>query len=106
MSKHLLALDLGEAYLLDGRTPVAEQFDSPARLINVLMPNVFAIASLILFFYIVGAGFKMVMNPESKKSVDDGKKALTYGIGGFFLLFASYWVIQIIQYITGVTILG
>lgn len=106
MSQRLLAVDLGEAYLLDGTTPVADRFSSPAQLINILLPNVFTIAALILFFYIIGAGFKMVMNPDNKKSTEEGKKAITYGIGGFILLFASYWIVQIIQYITGVTILG
>ena len=106
MSQRLLALELQDAYLLDGQTPVADRFGSPAQIINVLMPNIFAIASLFVFLIIVGAGFKMVMNPDNKKSMEEGKKALTYGIGGFLLLFASYWIVQLIQYVTGTTILG
>ena len=106
MSQRLLALELQDAYLLDGQTPVADRFGSPAQIINVLMPNIFAIASLFVFLIIVGAGFKRVMNPDNKKSTEEGKKALTYGIGGFLLLFASYWIVQLIQYVTGTTILG
>jgi hypothetical protein len=106
MSQRLLALELEKAFLLDGKTPVADRFGSPAQLINVLLPNIFAIASLMVFIFIVGAGLKIVMNPDSKKGTEDGKKAITYGIGGFLLLFAAYWIVQLIQYVTGVTILG
>lgn len=106
MSQRLLALELEKAYLLDGQTPVADRFSSPAQLINVLIPNVFAIASFMLFLFIVGAGFKMVMNPDSKKGTEDSKKAISYALGGFLLLFASYWIVQLIQYVTGTTILG
>lgn len=102
-----MALELKDAYLLNAQgDTVAETYSSPAALINTLLPNVFTIAGLIMFVFIVGAGFKIVMNPDDSKAVGEGKKAIGYAIGGFFLLLAAYWIMQIVQYVTGVPILG
>ncbi len=107
MNRTLLALELKDAYLLNSRgETVAETYSTPAALINTLLPNIFTIAGLVLFVFIIGAGLKIVMNPGDSKAVGEGQKAISYAIGGFLLLLASYWVIQIIQYVTGVPILG
>lgn len=107
MNRVLVSLKLDEAYLLnpEGQT-VAEVYKDPASLINILLPNIFTFAGLLLFLFIVGAGLKIVMNPDNKKSTEEGKKALTYAVGGFLLLFAVYWIVQILEYVTGVVILG
>lgn len=101
------SFDLGEAYLLnpDGTT-VAEVYSSPASLINIILPNVFVFAGLLLFFFTIGAGLKMVFSPDDKKAAEQSKTAITYAIGGFLLLVAAYWLVQILEIVTGMTILG
>lgn len=100
-------INLGEAYKLrvDG-PPVAEVYGTPADLINALLPNIYVFAGILLFVFIFAAGFKMVMNPSDKKSAEEGKKAFFYAIGGFILLIASFWIMQIIGVLTGVDVLG
>jgi hypothetical protein len=108
MSRTLLAqVNLLEEYqLTPGGTPVAEVYGQPANLLNLIVPLLFLVAGIALFIFIFMAGFGMVMNPDNKKSTEDGKKKLGYAIAGFILLFASYWIIQIIEQITGVPILN
>lgn len=106
VSRNLVAqVNLGESYLLRPDGPaVASVYDSPATLINILLPNIYVLAGLLLFIFIFAAGFRIVMNPDNKKAAEDGKKAFFYAIGGFILLLASFWIMQIITALTGVEI--
>ncbi len=57
---------------------------------------------LILFLFLIG-GFYIIMgagqdNPESSAK---GKKAMTAAGAGFLIVFTAYWVIRIIEIITG-----
>lgn len=104
-----LALDLGDAYKLTpetGSPTVASTFSTPADLINTILPNIYILAGVLLLFFFIGAGWKMIMNPQSSKSAEEGKKSLGYAVGGFILLIAVYWIVQIIQVVTGAEILG
>lgn len=107
MERTLLAqVDLGKEFLLQpGGTAVAEVYDSPGTLISSLLPNVYTAAGILVFFFILVGGFKIVSNPDSKKGVEEGKKSLTYAIMGLAVLFSAFWIIQIIQVLTGVKIL-
>ena len=103
----LAQIDLGESYKLRVDGPaVAEVYNTPADLISALLPNIYVFAGVLLFVFIFAAGFKMVLNPDNKKATEDGKKSLVYAIGGFILLIASYWIMQIIGALTGVDVLG
>lgn len=106
-TRNLVAqLNLGDAYKLSVNGPsVREVYSTPADLITILLPNIYLVASLLLFVYIFVAGFKMVMNPDSKKAKEDGKKSLMYALGGFILLLSVFWIMQIISTITGLEIL-
>lgn len=118
MSRNFLALEassepgtgfvIGEKFLLDPgkQTTVAETYQNPAALINTLLPNIYVAAGLLLFVFVLGAGFRIVMNPDDKKAAEAGKKSIGYAIGGFILLIAVYWIVQIIEIVTGVNILG
>ncbi len=79
---------------------------SVAKFINRALEFIFPLAGLILFVMIVWGGFEMLTSAASKKGMDAGKQRVTAALIGFLVLFASYWIIQIVQEITGVVILG
>lgn len=107
MMNQLIALNLREAYTIKpGGEPVANVYETPADLINTILPNIFVIVGVLLVIFIFVAGFMMVQNPDSSKVTEESRKKLTYAVLGFLLLFASYWIIQIVELYTGVTILG
>lgn len=89
----------------DGPT-VKSRFANPAALINLLLPNLFVVAGILLLFFTVGAGFQIITNPADKKAQEEGSKRIGYAIGGFVLLFISYWIVQIIERVLGIPILG
>ncbi len=77
-----------------------------AAIINRALTFIFPLAGLILFVMIVWGGFEMLMGATSQKSLDAGKQRVVAALIGFFLLFSSYWITQIVEQITGVDILG
>jgi|GEM_PF-483086 len=79
---------------------------SVSGLINRSLSFIFPLAGLLLFLMLVWGGFEMLTGAASKKNMDAGKERITAAILGFLLLFASYWIVQIVEYITGVQILG
>jgi hypothetical protein len=50
-------------------------------------------------------GFLIISGGGDSKKTDEGKQALTNAIIGFVIIFTSYWLIQIIEIITGIPIL-
>lgn len=86
-------------------TSLAEQLSTPGGIISRLLEFAFPLAGLILFVMIVWGGFETLAGSATKKSVESGRKRITSAILGFILLFASYWIIQIIQLVFGVQIL-
>jgi len=57
---------------------------------------------------LIFGGFSIIMGAGQgdAKKTGQGKKAATSAVVGFLVIFASYWIIQIIQIITGVEILN
>jgi hypothetical protein len=98
-------LDLQKAVKLNDTRSVGEVFAQPADLINLVVPNLFLIAGTILFFMILGGGFQIIAS-GSADAVDKGKNQVTLAILGMVIMFAAYWIIQLVEYLTGVKILS
>lgn len=81
-------------------------FSTPAGFINELLPYLFSLAGVILFMMLVWGGFEMMYGAADTKAQEAGKHRITAALIGFTLLFVSYWIAQILQFIFGVNILG
>lgn len=79
---------------------------SPYNLISTILPNLYVIAGLILLAYFVFAGVVQIASANNPQQADKGKTAATNALIGFLIIFGSYWLIQLVQYITGIPILG
>ena len=98
-------VDLGSKLLFQGSTATKE-YGSASNLINNILPNVYIAAGIVIFFMIVFGGFTIIANAGNRDKIADGTKTITSAIIGLLVLFASYWIIQIIQVVTGVPILN
>lgn len=79
---------------------VREVYGTPAVIVNLVVRNLFVLGGMVLFFMIILAGFKFAMAPTKAK--EDAKK-IAEGAGiGFLIMFSAYWVIQIIEILTGI----
>lgn len=86
--------------------PFAKNFPTFGALINVLLPNALLIAGLILLIIIIIAGFGIMQSAGSgdAEGAAKGKKALTYAVAGFVIIFTAFWIVKLIEFITGVKI--
>ncbi len=98
-------LNLGDCLTLneDKKTTVASVYTDPAVLVNTIVSNLFVIAGIIFFVMIVVSGFKFIQ--QDTKGKDEAKSIMTAAAGGLIIMFVSYWIIQIVEILTGTTIL-
>lgn len=86
----------------------AKTFPTISSLVNVLLPNIYMLAGVSLFVLLLFGGFGVIMgagNDDPKQSAQ-GRQAITMAVIGFLVIFASYWIIGIIEKLTGVAILN
>lgn len=103
-------IDIGQEWQVKPGVGIssAEIFKSPGALISVLLKNVYVLAGILLFVLLIFGGISIIMGAGSgdTKKTGQGQKAVTSALVGFLIIFASYWIIQIIGKITGVNILN
>lgn len=92
--------------LLMENSPAAAELSTPEGFINRLLGYLFPLAGFILFGMLIAGGAEMMFGAAGKKSIDSGKQRATAALVGFLLLFASYWIVQIVEKVFGVDILG
>ena len=100
---NLLAGDFGANFFNNPNHPLA-QITGPSTLVSLFLSNSIIIAGVILLFTIVFAGYGIVGAGGNPQKVAASMKLLTYGIAGFLLIFAAYFIVLIIQTITGTNI--
>ena len=99
-----MAIDIGSAFLLKGKTG----FSNIGELVSSLIKNVYVVAGIILFFLLIFGGIGLILQAgsESPESKAKSKSAITAAVLGFLVIFASYWIIKIIEYLLGINILN
>ncbi len=96
-------LNLGDCYTLNGTQSVKDVYKNPAILVNLLTHNIFVIAGFILFVLIIYVGYLFISG--GTKGQEQAKTVLETAVAGFLLMFAAYWILQIISLVTGANIL-
>lgn len=80
--------------------------DDLGGIIGNILPYLLTIAGLILFMMLVMGGFTMLAGAADKDSQEKGKKMITSSLVGFFVIFAAYWIAQLLQVIFKINILS
>jgi hypothetical protein len=85
-------------------SPHAATLSTPGGIISRLLEFVFPLAGFALFIMIVAGGLQILAGATNAKGLEEGKKRVTMAIVGFLILFASYWIAQILEVIFGINI--
>jgi hypothetical protein len=98
-------LKLTDCFYLNptSKTTVGAVYNTPTVLINLIVRNLFVVAGIILFFLIIYSGYQFISG--GVKGQEQAKTTMTTAIGGFIVMFAAYWILQIIKVVTGADIL-
>lgn len=95
--------------------PIGETFNSPigqsielADIVSIILSNAVFFAGVIMLFLAVGGGVMVIVGAgrEDPQTTGKGKQAVTAALIGFIIIFTAYWIIQIIEVLTGVEILN
>jgi len=108
MSHNLLALvDIGRDTPLGNGTAISTKYPDPTTLVTLIVKNGLTIAGIILIVLIVAGGFMMIASAGSgdQKQAATAKTMITDALIGFLVIFLSYFIIQIVEVITGLSIL-
>lgn len=73
-------------------------------LVSKIWEAVLALAGILLFFYLLFGGFKYITAGGDDKAVQAAKKMLTNAVTGMLIVFATYWIVLIVQAVTGIQI--
>lgn len=76
---------------------------SIGKIISSAIPYVFGFAGFLLLIYIVFAGYTLLMSKGDSKAVAAAQANLTTGILGFVIIFTSYFIVQLIGQVLGIT---
>jgi len=110
MKKKLAAIYIGNEFWLKPGFGIgaSDTYKTPAGIISILLRNAYILAGVLLFLLLIFGGFGIIMGAGSgdAKKTGQGQQAVTSALIGFLLVFASYWIIQIIQIVTGLNILS
>jgi len=85
----------------DTSKTVADVYDTPSKLINTIVSNIFIFAGIILLLTIIFAGFKLI---SGEKGLEDARSILKVALIGFIVMFIAYWMILIVETVTGIAI--
>lgn len=93
--------------LSSGRT-VSSAFPTIGSLVNVILKNSLTLIGIILLILLISGGFMFIMNAGANdpKKAAQAKAVITDALIGFIVVFLAYFIIQIVQVITGLNILS
>lgn len=82
-------------------------FDTIGKLVTVVVKNIFVLAGVIAFILLIIGGFGMIVAAGSgdTKKLEQGQKAITAAVIGLLVIVGSFWIVQIIHILTGVTLI-
>jgi uncharacterized membrane protein len=72
-------------------------------IISALLPYLFTAAGIGLLIYLILGGISMMLSRGDPKALEAAKAKITGALTGFIILFVSYWIVQIIGQVLGLT---
>jgi hypothetical protein len=103
-----LAINIGQELLLDPTTgSTVSKYKDIGQLVTIILKNGLTIAGIILVALIIfgGVSYIYAAGESDQKKLAAAQEMLTSALIGFLVVFASYFIIQIVTLITGIQIL-
>lgn len=99
----LAQVNIGERFLED--SSFLKETTDIGSLVSIIVQTAIGIAGIILLFLLIAGGIGIMAGGDNPEQAAKGKQAVTSALIGFIVVFAAYWVVKLIEIITGITIL-
>lgn len=100
------ALDLRSVVQLPGGELLTPDTFTPGSIIGIIVQNAVIFAGVILLFLFVGGGFMVVSGGDNPEKMQKGQQVVVGSLIGFVVIVSAYWIVQIIEVLTGVQFLS
>ena len=77
-----------------------------AGIINLIVPLIFAIAGITLFIMLVMGGLAIFTSAGNPEGMKKGQQQIVNALIGLVIIFAAYWIVQLVEYSLGLKLLG
>lgn len=91
--------------IADGTPLQYQTANSIGDYVSKLLPYALSFAGLILLAMLIMGGYEIMTAATDAKKADAGKARITTAVIGFVIIFAAYWITQILEIMTGISIL-
>lgn len=102
-----LAVDIGAQFLGSSGSNLKEA-GSVSLFVTAIITGAISIAGIILLFILIGGGIAMIKGAgkSDPKAMEQGKQAATSALIGFIVVFSAYWIVRLIETITGLSLIS
>lgn len=93
----------GNGPVFDVKGPEGFAFEGAGigKIVGDSLGYIFAAAGIGLLLMIISSGFTLMMSAGDAKKTAAGKTTLTNAVIGFVLVFAAFWIVQIVGTVFG-----
>ena len=81
------------------------EFTTLGAIVSEALKYVLVIGGLSMFAMIIFGGFTLLISSGEAAKVKEATDRIVFSIVGFLIIFASYWIVQIVEIIFGLQIL-
>lgn len=108
VGKVLAACTPGSGIDLKECFPSVTKFGTLGDLTNVIVRNAFILAGVISFILLIFGGFSIIVGSGAgdTKKIEQGRQAMVGAVFGLIIVIASVWVVQIVEKVTGLSLLN
>ena len=100
-------VDIGSTFLGSSSQNLSD-LSGVGLYVSAIITGAISIAGIIFIFLLVGSGIAVISGAgkNDPQSVQKGKQAATSALIGFVVVFMAYWIVKLIELITGLKLIS
>ena len=97
---------IGDRFLLRLGTSVRDEFRNLGALLSTVLNFILGVGAFLMFLFLVIGGLRYIFSGGDEKAIAAAKGQITVAIVGFLIIFLSFVIIRIIEFLTGLDIVS
>jgi hypothetical protein len=103
----LAQVNIGSEFIGNSSENLSNTAGVSTYISNIITASI-SIAGIILLFLLIAGGIGIIAGAgkSDPKTVETGKKAASSALIGFIVVFSAYWIVKLIESITGLVLIS
>ena len=105
--RKIAQINIESVFLSGTNKNLSDPSNIGSKFISALLSGAISIAGIILLFLLISGGIGIIAGAgkSDQKSIEQGKKTATSAIIGFVIVFSAYWIVKLVETITGLKLI-